>query len=205
MFSDGFQLNVPPNQLATNRGSDINGVISSDFNQAYVNGSINLSIQSDNQNINRVEYHDGPNIIGESTTFPYDFTAQNLSPGMHNMYAKLFNGTEFGISNIINIQVGEQLPFQGNLNIIPGIIESGKYDNFEGGVGQGVSYLDLTQANNGGYRPGEYVDCEYFAGEGATIGWIAAGEWTEYSIDVQEAGFYNLSVRCASGLSLIHI
>jgi endo-1,3(4)-beta-glucanase len=198
-FSDGFQLSVPPKQLATNRGSDITGVISSDFTQAYVNGSINLSIYSDNQNINRVEYYDGINIIGESNTFPYEFRALNLSPGMHDMYAKLFSGTEFGISNIINIQVGEQFAFQENSNTIPGMIEAGKYDNFEGGIGQGVSYLDLSQANYGGYRQEEYVDCEYSAGEGATIGWIAAGEWTEYSIDVEEAGFYNLSIRCASG------
>jgi hypothetical protein len=34
--------------------------------------------------------------------------------------------------------------------------------------------------------------------EGATVGWIAAGEWLEYSVDVDEPGYYTLSFRNAS-------
>ena len=35
-FSDGFQLYVEPRSMGTNRGSDITGIISSEFYQAYV-------------------------------------------------------------------------------------------------------------------------------------------------------------------------
>ena len=40
-YSDGFQLTVPANQMATNRDIDVSGEISSDFTQAYPNGSVN--------------------------------------------------------------------------------------------------------------------------------------------------------------------
>lgn len=198
-FSDGFQLEVLPMQLATNRGSEISGSISSDFTQAYINGSVNLFVESESENISRVEFYDSGNIIGETNTAPYEHRALNLSSGFHNMYAKIYNNNDFGITNIINIQVGEQLAYLGVQNDIPGILEAGKYDSFEGGVGQGVTYLDMSPINEGGYRPEEYLDAEFAPGEGPTIGWISAGEWVEYSIKVENAGYYNISIRCASG------
>lgn len=198
-FSDGFQLDVPPNQMSTNRGSDISGIISSDFSQAYVNGSINVTIVSDYENISRVEIYDGENLAGETGSYPFEYRVSNLSPGLHNIYAKIFSGNDFGLTNIINIQVGEQSSYTNDFNIIPGIIEAGKYDTFEGSVGQGVTYLDMSQENYGGFRPQEYIDSEYRNNEGATLGWIDGGEWSEYSIKVENAGFYDIAFRLASG------
>ncbi len=37
--------------------------------------------------------------------------------------------------------------------------------------------------------------------EGAIVGWTGAGEWIEYTIDVQTAGVYDMSFRYASGNS----
>jgi len=199
-FSDGFQLEVPAEEMATNRGSNITGTISSDFNQAYINGSANLLVQTENQNVSRVEYFDGSDLLGETLTYPYEYTATNLSLGMHNMYAKIYSGSDFGVTNIFNIQVGEQQPYIGNFFQIPGTIEPGKYDSYEGGVGQNISYFDNSQYNEGGYRPNEYVDVEYFGEiEGPTLGWIEAGEWVEYSILVETPGYYDLDFRYASG------
>ena len=182
-FSDGFELYVGPYDMATNRGSDITGYISSDFYQAHENGNITLYVESDNQNTTRVEFYDGSILLGEDNSYPYEFTAQNLSLGIHDFYGKVFSGTEFGLTNVIDIQVGEQVPYENNPVNIPGIIETGKFDAFEGGVGQNISYYDNTQANQGTYRPEEYVDVEYSGdAEGPTLGWIEAGEWVEYSI-----------------------
>ena len=99
---------------------------------------------------------------------------------------------------MIQIQVGEQVPFLGTSFIIPGEIEPGNYDKFQGGLGQGISYNDSSTGNNGDYRTEEYVDAASVTNEGATIGWLTAGEWLEYSIDVQTAGEYDLSFRYAS-------
>ena len=39
-YSDGFQLTVPANTMATNRDIAASGILSSDFNQAYSGGSV---------------------------------------------------------------------------------------------------------------------------------------------------------------------
>lgn len=73
-------------------------------------------------------------------------------------------------------------------------------EDFDTG-GEGVAYHDADALNNGGqYRPAEGVDIEATsdAGGGYDVGWTVAGEWLEYTIWVQEPGFYNLSLRCAS-------
>ena len=45
-FSDGFVLEVPANELITNRTLNINGELKSNFNQAFANGKIDLSLLS---------------------------------------------------------------------------------------------------------------------------------------------------------------
>ena len=128
-----------PNQMSTNRGTDISGTITSDFYQAYVNGSINVAIESEHENISRVEVYNGENLVGETVNFPFEYRVTNLAPGQHNFYAKIYSGNDFGLTNIINIQVGEQKSYINEFNIIPGVIESGKYDSFEGSIGQGTN------------------------------------------------------------------
>ena len=198
-FSDGFILNVPANQMATNRDAAVTGIISSDFNQAYANGSVNLSVTASETGITKVDFYDGTTLIGSKAIAPYTFKAENLALGVHGMYAKVYEGANFNVTNIIKIQVGEQVPFLGTPFVIPGIIEAGDYDAFEGGIGQNITYVDSSQNNEGDYRTDEYVDATNDTSEGKTLGWITAGEWLEYSIDVQTPGKYNLEIRYASG------
>ena len=115
------------------------------------------------------------------------------------MYAKVFQSDEFNTTNIITVQVGEQVPYSGTPFTIPGTIEGGNYDKFEGGVGQNIAYVDNDQSNQGDYRTEEYVDAVLDDTEGPNVGWISAGEWLEYTIDVQTAGLYDVTVRYASG------
>ena len=91
--------------MATNRGSDITGYISSDFYQAHENGNITLYVESDNQNTTRVEFYDGSILLGEDNSYPYEYTAQNLSLGIHDFYGKVFSGTEFGLTNVITFKL----------------------------------------------------------------------------------------------------
>jgi len=200
-FSDGYILVVPASDLVTSKDIDASGVLTSDFNQAYVNGSVNLTATVIGSGVTKVEFFDGSNSIGEDTTAPYEIRATDLALGIHGMYAKVYINTDFKVTNIASVQVGEQVPYLNNSFVIPGIIEAGNYDAFEGGVGQGISYVDVSQINEGGYRPTEYVDASAHTSEGATIGWISAGEWMEYTIDVQTAGNYDLSFRYACGNS----
>ena len=103
------------------------------------------------------------------------------------------------LSNVIKVQVGEQYPYNDKLNQIPGIIEAGHYDFFEGGIGQEISYLDLTQNNNGDFRSDEYVDSSIVQKRRSYSGLdFSRGEWLEYSIIVDKSGYYNMEYKYAS-------
>ena len=198
-FSDGFQLTVPANQMKTNRDLDVSGVLSSDFAQAFPNGSVNLTATVSGSGITKVEFFDGTTSIGEDASAPYELKAANLGLGIHGFYAKVYVNNQFSVTNIVEVQIGEQVPYLGSPNTIPGEIEAGFYDKFEGGIGQGITYVDTSVGNNGDFRTEENIDAISVNGEGATIGWITAGEWMEYTVDVQTAGVYDLSFRYASG------
>lgn len=196
-FSDGFQLEVPAGKMATNRDVDISGTISSNFERAGKAGSVNLTATADGQNITKVAFLDGSELLGEVTSAPYEMKAENLELGVHGFYARIYQEDDFAVSNIVAVQVGEQLPYE-EVHALPGTIETGHYDKYEGGSGQGVSYLDVSDNNEGGYRPGEAVDASLSSSEGATIGWIAVGEWLEYTVDVASSGTYDIVFRFAS-------
>lgn len=198
-FSDGFALEVPANQMATSKDVGVSGTLSADFNQAAPNGSVNLSVQTSGSDITKVAFYDGTTLLGEDTTSPYNMKASNLSIGIHGMNAKVYTGTQFNLTNIVNVQVGEQVPYSGTPISIPGIIEAGHYDAYQGGNAQGIAYVDVSQNNQGDFRTDEYVDATTNGSEGAIVGWISAGEWVEYTVDVQTAGNYDLSFRYASG------
>lgn len=199
VYSDGFQLEVPAQSMVTNRDSSVGGTITSNFQQAYLNGSVTLTVEAEGEGITKVEFFDGSKLIGEVASSPYQLKAQNLDIGIHKMYARVFTGENFNPTNIVTVQVGDQVPYFNNPVILPGTIEAGHYDKFEGGIGQGISYVDLSQNNQGDFRPNEYVDAIEVNNEGVTVGWISSGEWMEYSVLVGEAGVYDVEIRYASG------
>ena len=90
-------------------------------------------------------------------------------------------------------------PFHGAPIRLPGGVEAEHYDL----GGSGVSYLDSDATNNGNrFRVLEGVDIEVSedAGGGFNVGWIAVGEWIEYTIEVpgDDAREFLLDVRVAS-------
>ena len=99
-FSDGYMLDVPANKMATSKDANVSGMMSSDFNQAFPNGSVNLAVQTEGSGITKVEFYDGATLLGEDTASPYEMKASNLALGIHGMYAKVYNGTAFNVSNI---------------------------------------------------------------------------------------------------------
>ncbi len=89
-----------------------------------------------------------------------------------------------------------QAPYGGSAHAIPGTIEAEDFD--EGG--EGVAYHDGEPANQGGqYRTSEGVDIEA-GGGGYHVGWLGAGEWLEYAVDVAATGTYAVELRLASAM-----
>ncbi|MBW8682827.1 carbohydrate-binding protein [Chitinophaga rhizophila] len=78
---------------------------------------------------------------------------------------------------------------------IPGKIE---IENFDAG-GEGIAYHDASAANQGNqYRINEGVDLENCSEGGYNIGYVANGEWLEYTANVTITGRYTFSARVAN-------
>ena len=88
-----------------------------------------------------------------------------------------------------------QAPFGGIAAKIPGKIEAEHYDE-----GKSKAYKDNEKANQGDadFRTTEGVDI-VLGGSGMAVGYTNAGEWMEYTVNVEKAGTYALSIFAASG------
>ena len=107
---------------------------------------------------------------------------------------------EYGKSGSANgkvvISSSGSTPYGGTPWPVPGIIQAENFDN----GGEGVAYKDTTPGNAGGAYRSTDVDIQATsdAGGGYNVGWIAATEWLNYTINVATAGTYQLSLRVAS-------
>lgn len=148
-----------------------------------------------------VEFYEGANYLGEDVTPPYSFTWPSVADGCYTVTAKAIDDAGLSGTDTIDITVGGgcdgQEPFHGAPAAIPGTIQAEDFDT----GGEAVAYQDADAGNNGGqYRPLEDVDIENCsdAGGGYNVGWMASGEWLEYTVDVATAGEYRIDVRVAS-------
>ena len=199
-FSDGFSLTALPNQMTTSRDLNVSGVLETDFLQAYPNSTISLQLNDTEGEITKVVFYRSGTAIATTTATPYTTVSDELPIGNQRFWARIYsNENDYKLSNILTVQVGEQEAYGGSRHSIPGVIEAGHYDVFQGSKGQNISYLDLSTGNNADFRTNEDVDAGTVPNEGETVGWIDAGEWLEYSIAVEQGGIYSLSLRYASG------
>ena len=85
-------------------------------------------------------------------------------------------------------------PYSGSAAAIPGTIQAVNYDL----GGEGLAYHDTTSGNSGGALRADNVDIEASSAGGYNVGWVAAGEWLQYTADVAAAGQYTIAVAVAS-------
>jgi hypothetical protein len=87
-------------------------------------------------------------------------------------------------------------PYGGTPAAVPGTVQAANYDT----GGQGVAY-NVTSVNGSAnsYRS-DGVDVEVCSdtGCGYDIGWTAAGQWFNYTVDVAAAGTYSVALRLSS-------
>jgi beta-glucanase (GH16 family) len=88
-------------------------------------------------------------------------------------------------------------PFHGAPLDIPGRVEAEDFDR----GGEGVAYHDTDPGNTGGQFRAEDVDIQVASHGGFNVGWIAPGEWIEYTVLVRTAGYYDVVAEVASGTS----
>ena len=85
-------------------------------------------------------------------------------------------------------------PFAGTPVPLPGIIEAENFDN----GGEGIGYHDVTAGNSGGAYRTTDVDIETASSGGYDVGWVSAGEWLQYTVNVTSPGPFTMTVRVAS-------
>src|SRR5215467_4074209 len=90
--------------------------------------------------------------------------------------------------------LAQTTPFGGTPVALPGRIDAEKFDN----GGEGVAYHDTTAGNSGGQFRNTNVDVEAASEGGYDVGWAAAGEWLNYTVNVASAGNYTVQLRVAS-------
>jgi beta-glucanase (GH16 family) len=155
--------------------------------------------------VEKVEFFQGDAKLGEATKSPYELTLAKVFEGCYAIRAAARDNCGTGVkSETVNLTVGScaQAPYLMTPAVVPGTIEA---ENFDLG-GQGVAYNDRNpQANNGdqsgnNYRTTEGVDIQPTndTGGGHNIGWIEAGEWLEYLVEIKESSAYSIAARVAS-------
>jgi len=94
-------------------------------------------------------------------------------------------------------------PYSGAPVALPGTVQAANFDN----GGEGVAYHDSTSGNTGGAYRATDVDIEANSEGGYDVGWIAAGEWINYTVSVATAGNYVATLRVAApgGGGSLHI
>src|SRR6516225_2269816 len=82
----------------------------------------------------------------------------------------------------------EQAAALGGPTALPARIQAEDYDT----GGENVGYYDTTPGNSGGQYRQDDVDIETTTdtGGGYNVGWIAAGEWLQYTVNVATSGTY---------------
>jgi endonuclease/exonuclease/phosphatase family metal-dependent hydrolase len=99
-----------------------------------------------------------------------------------------------GSTTSVSTSTGTSSPFGGVALAIPGWVQA---EDFDAG-GQNVAYYDATSGNSGGAYRSTDVDIQTTGSGGYAVGWIGAGEWLKYTVNVGAAGTYTAVARVAS-------
>jgi len=149
----------------------------------------------------KVEFFNGNTLLFSDDTAPYSYTWQDVTEGVYKIRAVATdnegNTNEDEVTVRFNVPQG---PYGGIPHSIPGTIQ---LEHFDVG-GNGYAYYDTDEGTNVNqapdFRTDEDVDIETCSdkGDGYNLGWTAAGEWLEYTVNVATTGKYNLLVRSSS-------
>jgi len=144
-----------------------------------------------------------PNTGGWQTWTTIKKTGVSLSAGTQ-VWKVVFdtNGPSGAVGNFNYLKIstpggGGSTAFGGTPAALPGTLE---FENFDEGA-SGVAYADTSTGNLGGQYRSTDVDVERTTdtGGGYSLGWVFAGEWLKYTVNISTAGVYDLDIRVASG------
>lgn len=180
---------------------NINVNFSEDSPVAILGGekaTITVNASSETSTIANVKVYVNNMLIATLTEAPYTIEYEPAEQGRYEVIAIVTdtNGMSSSASYFLNVNPKRE-PFAGGKPInIPGTLQVEYYDK----GGEGAAYHDNDPENQGdaSYRANDGVDIVSGNG-GRAIGYTNTGEWTEYTIDVKEAGSYSYKATVSSG------
>lgn len=162
--------------------------------------TVTAGVQDKNNDVTKVEFFVDDVKIGEDVTAPYTFSWSSAIGGQFIVSAKATDAENNTGSASVNLTVRiPQSPYGGTAHQLPGVIQ---FEEFDLG-GNGLAYLDNTAGSAVtplvNFRTNEDVDIEVCTDEGGgyNIGYGTAGEWLEYTVDVNGSGTYDIDIRVA--------
>jgi hypothetical protein len=122
--------------------------------------------------ISKVEFYAGATLIGTDTSSPYSINWTPTTAGTYAITAKATDNGGASTTSAASSLVVSQIVYAP----IPGTIQAEAYSNMFG-------IQTETTTDVGG---------------GLNVGWTEAGDWMDYTVNVQSAGNYTVSFRVAS-------
>lgn len=140
---------------------------------------INTSTSDPDGSVEKVEFFNGDQKIGQDTSFPFEYTINNAVQGNYSLTAKATdNDGATKTSNVVTFKVEDEQP-QGCNG--PGLAISAKIEAEEYCNMQGIQTQSTTDI-----------------GGGLNVGWIDVGDYLEYKIIIPESAEYKIEYRVAS-------
>jgi hypothetical protein len=155
--------------------------------------------KTENSSIKSVSFYANDMLIGTVSEEPYALDFEPATKG--NYYITAIATDSEGKVNVSPRKAlkvnGRRLPYSTNPVSLPGVIQAENFD--KGGEGMTFHDSDTNREGDTQYRTdGEGVD--FVKGNGGTcIGYTAANEWLEYSVNVTEPGKYTYEATVSSG------
>lgn len=171
--------------------------VSTSSSTIALGGSVELSATLNNVEggVRSITYYEGNNKIGEGEKISW--TPETA--GSHSISVVVVTNSNEEIKGSTSVNVVEpNKPYGGTAATIPGKIEAENYDE---GV-SGMAYFDQSEGNSCDDYTNEYrkddVDLKKIDG-GIAVGSFQDDEWMAYTVDVQEDGEYNVTIRLGEG------
>jgi subtilisin family serine protease len=150
--------------------------------------------------VSQVAFYAGSSLLGVDTSAPFSLNWTPAQPADYTLTARALDNDGASMwSSPITVHIitpTTPTPYGGTPAAIPGTVEA---ENFDDG-GEGLAYHDTTAGNAGGQYRQTDVDLEATIDSGLvfSMGYITAGEWVVYSVNVAATGSYTLQARVAA-------
>jgi hypothetical protein len=139
-------------------------------------------------------------LIGTLTEAPYTLTYCPAEKGTYTIFAVATNSlgkSRTTTTKALNVS-GKRVPHKGAITL-PGIVQAEDFD--QGGEGFTFHDSDANDEGDAKYRTdNEGLDLVKGNG-GVAIGYTAKNEWTEYTVNVTQAGEYSFEATVSNGSS----